>query len=146
MAIDITKVTTATSNDKPPLKVFISMPMRDKTPQQIAEETTRVHKVLKENLASPFIVLSSYLGPDLGVTKNPLWCLGVSLKVMSDADVVFFAKGYDKYRGCLIEEECASQYSVPLIIAESDDSNYHVITDKDMEKYWTRENSKVFVR
>lgn len=34
---------------------------------------------------------------------------------MADADLVYFAKGWEDARGCMIERECAVQYGVPIL-------------------------------
>lgn len=37
---------------------------------------------------------------------------GKSLELMADADVVYFAEGWQKARGCRLEYECARAYKV----------------------------------
>lgn len=41
--------------------------------------------------------------------------LGKSLELLADADVVYFAKDWEKYRGCKIENVCAVEYGIPVI-------------------------------
>lgn len=45
---------------------------------------------------------------------TPLWYLGESIKKMSEADVVYFATGWAKARGCQIEHECAVKYNLQV--------------------------------
>lgn len=42
--------------------------------------------------------------------STPLECLAESLWLMADADIVVFAPGWEKARGCEIEHECAKRY------------------------------------
>ena len=49
------------------------------------------------------------------VGAKPLWFLGKSIELLSDADVVYFASGWENARGCRIEHECAVEYGVDII-------------------------------
>lgn len=46
---------------------------------------------------------------------KPLWFLGKSLELLSNADVAFFAEGWEDARGCRIEKMCAIEYGIPTI-------------------------------
>lgn len=46
---------------------------------------------------------------------KPLWFLAKSLELMAKADIVVFAKDWNKYRGCRIEHQCAESYEIPII-------------------------------
>ena len=46
---------------------------------------------------------------------KPLWFLGKSIELLSQADVVYFVKGWDKARGCKIEHQCAVAYDIKRI-------------------------------
>lgn len=46
---------------------------------------------------------------------KPLWYLGESLKLLAEADVAYFAKGWEKARGCKIEHTCAVEYGIDRI-------------------------------
>ena len=46
---------------------------------------------------------------------KPLWFLGKSLELLSTADVAYFAKDWDKYRGCKIEHTCATEYGIDVM-------------------------------
>ena len=48
---------------------------------------------------------------------KPLWYLGESLKLLATADVAYFAPGWDKARGCKIENICAKEYGIHTIEA-----------------------------
>ena len=41
-----------------------------------------------------------------GEPKTPLWYLGESIKLLGQADIAYFCKDWEKYRGCCIEHEC----------------------------------------
>ena len=49
------------------------------------------------------------------VGAKPLWFIGKSLEFLSDADIAYFAKDWQKARGCKIEHERAVEYGIPRI-------------------------------
>ena len=49
------------------------------------------------------------------VGAKPLWFLGKSLELLSGADIAYFAKDWQKARGCKIEHECAVEYGISRI-------------------------------
>lgn len=49
------------------------------------------------------------------VDAKPLWYLGESLKLMAEADVAYFADGWNEARGCKIEHTCAVEYNIDRI-------------------------------
>ena len=50
--------------------------------------------------------------------NSGLWYLGKSLELLSDADIVVFAKGWRNARGCRIEFKCAKEYGISYICEE----------------------------
>lgn len=46
---------------------------------------------------------------------KPLWYLAKSLELLSAADVAYFVKGWEKARGCKIENTCAIEYGIDVI-------------------------------
>lgn len=107
-------------------KLFISQPMKDKTQAEILEERekcvayfrnliTKLNKIFKDSL--DFEVINSFIEeePSSNVQAPGLWYLGESLKLMSNADVVVFAKGWRKARGCRLERKCAEDYGITII-------------------------------
>ena len=50
-----------------------------------------------------------------------LWYLGKTIELLSQADLVVFAKDWEKARGCRIERECARIYHIPAIIISEDE-------------------------
>ena len=45
----------------------------------------------------------------------PVFLLSMSLKKMSQCNIVYFAKGWENARGCKIEHEVALQYGLEII-------------------------------
>ena len=95
-------------------KLFISQPMRDKTNEQIKAERERAIDVTKAKLGENVEVIDSFF-ENAPHDAKPLWFLGKSLELLADADVAYFVKGWDEYRGCKIEHQCATEYGISTI-------------------------------
>ena len=95
-------------------KLFISQPMGGKTDEEILEERERAIEAAKELLGEPVEVIDSFF-QSAPVGAKPLWFLGKSLELLSGADIAYFAKDWQKSRGCKIEHECAVEYGIPRI-------------------------------
>lgn len=98
------------------MRVFISQPMSDKTDEEIDMERAIAIKKLKREYTEPIHVIDSFF-KDAPHDASPLWYLGESIKLLGDADAVFFCKGWEQYRGCTIEHECAVRYGKQCIYA-----------------------------
>lgn len=98
------------------MKVFISQPMKDKTDNEIKDERQAVLSTLRRRYTEPIEVIESFFeGGSHDAT--PLWYLGESIKLLGNADIAYFCKGWEKYRGCTIEHECAVRYGIKCIYA-----------------------------
>ena len=97
-------------------KLFISQPMVDRTDEEIFKEREKAIGEARELLGEDIEVIDSYTD----VLMNPLGYLGYSITCLSKADVAYFAKGWQDYRGCKIEHECALQYGIKILLSEFD--------------------------
>lgn len=95
-------------------KLFISQPMRGKTDAEILAEREKAIASATDMLGEPVEVIDSFF-KDAPHEAKPLWFLGKSLELLSTADVAYFAKGWDDFRGCRIEHECAIEYGIAFI-------------------------------
>ena len=93
-------------------KLFISQPMKDKTNDEIERARERAIREATEYIGEPVEIIDSFF-KDAPHDAKPLWFLAESIRLMADADLVYFAKGWKDARGCMIERECAVQYGVP---------------------------------
>lgn len=99
-------------------KLFISQPMRGKTDEEILAVRERAIESAERNIGEKVEVIDSFFQNVPEVESKPLWCLGKSLMLMAEADVVYFAKDWENYRGCRIENECAVEYGIELVIED----------------------------
>lgn len=97
-------------------KLFISQPMNGKTDDEVLAERSNAIQAAKDYLSDEIEVIDSFIQYAPADAK-PLWYLGESLKLLSKADIVYFAPGWTKARGCKIEHTCAKEYRIPTIEA-----------------------------
>jgi len=98
-------------------KLFISQPMKDKTDEEINAVREEAIRRAKEKLGEDVEVIDSFI-ENAPHDARPLWFLGKSLELLSTADIAYFAKGWNDYRGCRIEHICAEEYGIENIIEE----------------------------
>ena len=91
-------------------KLFISQPMKDKTDAEILAVREQAIQSAKNLLGGDVEVIDSFFHD-----ATPLWFLAKSLELLATADVVYFAKDWEKYRGCRIENTCAIEYGITVI-------------------------------
>lgn len=98
-------------------KLFISQPMNGKTEEEILAERNKAIECVKKHFPNEEIkVIDSYFenyNPDNGCI--PLKYLAKSIELLADADIAYFVKDYENYRGCRIENQCAIDYGIDVI-------------------------------
>lgn len=104
----------------PPVRLFISQPMRGKTDEQIESEREKLVEIAEAVYfgGGGVEVIDSFFKGGLNAptgAKAPLYYLSKSLELLATADVAIFAEDWRGARGCRIEHECAKQYRVPMI-------------------------------
>lgn len=99
------------------IKIFISQPMKDKTNQEIEEERKKIIKKIRKYFGEVEVIDSFF--KDAPHDAKPLWFLGKSLELLSNANVIVLGKGWKNSRGCRIEHECAVQYGISVIYIEN---------------------------
>ena len=103
------------------LKVFISQPMNGKSQNQIESDRMIATSDAIMQVSNDFgvevgkIKIINSVLKDYAPKSSPLLYLGESIKMMADADVVYFFNGWENAHGCLIEHECAKKYGKRVI-------------------------------
>ena len=111
-------------------KVFISIPMNGRTDEEILNEMESLKKELSNRFPHKvFEFIDSFTKDQNLQDKGRIAMLGHSISLMADADLVFFAKGYEHARGCRIEEQVAIEYGKPR-------EYYDKSTKHDDTVYW----------
>ena len=96
------------------MKLFISQPMNGKTDEEILAVRAKAIEAAEEAVGEKVEVIDSFF-QGAPVDANPLWYLAKSLELLSTADVAYFAKDWEQYRGCRIENTCAIEYGIGVI-------------------------------
>ena len=90
------------------IKIMISQPMRNKSNEQIKEERAKLVKRLEKD---NFEVIDTIISEDAPKGYNEgIYYLAKSIEFMSKADIVYFMKGWEKARGCRIENQICQDY------------------------------------
>lgn len=90
------------------------MPMKGKSTEQVRVEMNKIFGYIKTKLPEAELIESIIDGADKNIALKGddigLWYLGKSIMILSKADIVFFVKGYEEYRGCSTERKVAEEY------------------------------------
>lgn len=101
-------------------KLYISCPMNERTEEAIRHDMDRLHKTAEAVFDQELEVIPTYVKHDPPETGNKaIWCLGESIKKMSEAD--YFIGVIDAYgsRGCQVEAEVACAYEIDSYFVEA---------------------------
>lgn len=102
-------------------KLYISCPMKGRTEEAIRHDMDRLHKVAEVTFDQELEVIPTYVKHDPPETGNKaIWCLGESIKKMSEADYFIGVRWCDGARGCRIEDEVAQAYGIPSTYVDCD--------------------------
>lgn len=95
------------------LKLFVSMPMKGKTAEEIAEQMKQAHQAAERIVHKPLILLNTVF--DMPEGTSPMRYIAESIMALSKADVAYFCDGWEQARGCRIEWMCAREYGLDRI-------------------------------
>lgn len=100
-------------------KLFISMPMRGRTPEAIKYSMERIHEMAEAVFGEELELIDSYIEGAKPAGRNAaIYDLGESIKKMAEADYCICTSSTlfnDYYPGCEIEYEMAIKYGIPFI-------------------------------
>jgi len=96
------------------MKIFISMPMKAKSTEQVRVEMNKVFEFIKTKLPEAELIDSIIDGADKDIAIKgddaSVWYLGKSIQLLALADIVFFVDDWNLFRGCNIERAIAEKY------------------------------------
>ena len=73
------------------MNIFISMPMNGKTKEEIIKRRNEITILLKERFGNNITIIDSIIED---TSLGPVWCLGQSISLMYNAELVVFDKGW----------------------------------------------------
>ena len=102
------------------MKVMICQPMNGKDDETIKAERQGIVEMLEKQGHSVVNTIFSEEPPFISKNKG-LWYMGKSLIAMSEVDVLYCMKGWEKARGCAIEHACAVNYGIDVWYEEGEE-------------------------
>ena len=95
-------------------KLFISQPMRGLTEEKILNTREEIRVRAEQVMGEPLELINSFIEeyPDETIKQIPVWYLGKSIQLLSQADVAYFGGDWRNARGCKIEHEIAKEYGI----------------------------------
>ena len=98
--------------------VMIRQPMQGLTDREIRDVREEAEKYLEEK---GYEILNTYM-PDVydnidnpSIYRKSLYMLSKTIEAMSKCDSVYFCRGWENYRGCVIENEIAKKYGLEVL-------------------------------
>lgn len=106
----------------PVRRVFVSVPMSGRTPTEVEADIEEAKNAFLNFFAlndgeEHFEFVNTFVqenAPDK-VMYEPLWYLGNSIKILSTCDIILFARGWYRARGCNVEDHISDSYGIPSI-------------------------------
>ena len=98
-------------------KLFISQPMRGLTDIEILKVRLEIKNRAEKTIGEPVDLIDSFIKDYPGeINKSiPVWYLGKSIQLLSQADIAYFGGDWRNARGCKIEHEVARTYGITII-------------------------------
>lgn len=108
------------------MKWFISQPMAGMTDEEILARRNEIIALIKSMRHNEDVeIIDSFTKSEEIVGKGRIAMLGDSIMLMKDADIVFFAKGWNHSAGCNVEHEVCVQYHIRRIYEEALNTHYN---------------------
>lgn len=118
-------------------KVFVSLPMRDRSIDEIHEDMNDILDMIKSGYAElgedvELIDTVWMDGPGPDILDEGTWYLGRSIQALAEADLAIFHPGWREARGCIIEHMVCAMYNIPYFDVSMDYGDHE---DEDVEDY-----------
>lgn len=101
-------------------KLFVSVPMRGRTEEEIKASIQKMKKIAEIYEGEELELIDSYIEDNPPKdSKEAVWYLGESLKKLAQADVFIGIDDAYDWNGCYIERDTAQRYGVKTYIASA---------------------------
>ena len=94
--------------------VFLSQPMRGHTIEEIKKVREMYYEIIAKDIGSYQFKLFDNLQEHLAEGTHPLIYLGNDIRMLSEADRIYFVPGWKNARGCRVEHMIAEEYEIPI--------------------------------
>lgn len=101
-------------------KVFLSLPMSGRTNEEIAIQMQEMQvKFEKDHPGEQYEFVSNYIAiVDPEIKHQKVALLSIAIGKLADCDCIYFGKGFQDARGCLVEDYIAAHYGIERIFEE----------------------------
>lgn len=100
-------------------KLFISVPMKGRTEENIRKSIERMHKIAEVVFEEELEVIPSYVEDKPPKdSQQAIWYLGESIKKLAEADYFIGIRWQDHFKGCSIETDIAYKYGIQSYFVE----------------------------
>lgn len=125
-------------------KLFVSVPMRGRTKENIKRSIECMHKIAEIAFGEELELIDSYIedNPPMD-SKQSIWYLGKSIELLAQSDYFIGVDLYD-YPGCYVEETVASRYGIKKLVLNRL-HQYAFFNDIFSELTSERENNSISV-
>ena len=122
-------------------KVFVSLPMRDRSIDEIREDMNDILDMIKPGYAElgedvELIDTVWMDGPGPDILDEGAWYLGRSIQALAEADLAIFHPGWREARGCIIEHMVCAMYNIPYFDISMDYGDHEDDDVKDYTHDW----------
>lgn len=102
------------------MKVFISQPMSDLSDGEIIAIREKIFGDYQAEHPDAYLLdsyedIKRHMGEYYTATNPTVAMLARAVDIMADADVILFAPGWEKHRGCRIEDKIATYYDIKKV-------------------------------
>lgn len=108
-------------------RAMISCPMNGLSEFDVELRQRRATEWLQNN---GYWIAHSFISTPVPVSAKhkPVWYLAKSLETMCEVDAVFFCKGWENARGCILEHEICKKYGIPCLYEHEDETVFEQLT------------------
>ena len=103
-------------------KIFISMPMRGRTDEQIKVDRENAIAIITSDFSrerffnnEEIEIIDSLISAEEREKLSAVECLGRSISMLGKADYIVILGDISNARGCQIEKQVAQLYGIPII-------------------------------
>jgi len=98
-------------------KLFVSLPMRDRSIDEIRANMDYICELVSEEFQIEFELIDTVWmnEPTTDIHDEGMWYLGKSLQALAEADLVAFDEDWKMARGCIIEHMACAMYGIPYV-------------------------------
>ena len=102
-------------------KLFVSVPMKGRTEEEIRASIKKMHKIAEVFAGEELELIDSYVEDNPpGDNNQAIWYLGESLKKLAGADVFITISDHWSWDGCFIENQVAERYGIQRFCVPED--------------------------